>query len=497
MNKEAMLGLFVVAVLVVFLFFTVNMGTRFFAQGDRTFHFYFENIGTLEMGAPVKQKGVDVGEVSGIDIVTIADPAPEKLIEVQVKVNDEASISVDSRAFIQTMGMMGEKYLDISFGQEQPATKETKLEGISQYELDRVIQNVVGLTEQLTVTVQGLNKIFGDPELPSNINKLVDNLGSISENVNNLVGGATGSIMTIMNNLEVASADLKSTIATAELFIVDTQKLVKRNERNIDSTIENTAVITSSIRNELMPDAINVVREMKGFSGKLEDSIGRANNMIAKLETLVEENREDVHATISDIRLMSNNFKQASIRVNDMLNREEGLVHDIFYDTEFSKSTKNTVKQTSKTLETVNSIPDRITFETELRYFSDDNRFGNDDNNFRGDLGVQFDITDKLFLFAGGNNLGVENDLEARLGYRLGHFSFYGGMIESEAAAGAAWYPIDRLTFGLEGVGLTDSGEERLDLYSHYRIWQEVYLTGGVQDVTNKVFPNAGVMVRF
>lgn len=497
MNKEATLGLFVMVVLVVFMFFTINMGSVFFSQGNRTFKIKFTNIATLEHGAPVKQMGFDVGEVNKIELITLAEPAPTQYIIVTINVNDEARIAVDSKAYIHTLGMMGEKYLDIAFGQGQPATEDDYIEGASQFELDRVIQNTAALTDELMDTVRAFNNTFGDEEFQTDIKLIVNNISNLSVNINELVGDATGSIHTIMNNIQVASADLSSMIATAELFISKTKMMVEANEKNISLTLENTAMITTDVRSEVMPDVIALMDDMKGFSGKLDNSMQRANNMIAKLESLVDDNRNDIQTTITNLKDLSSSAKKASVKVEEMLNQDQGLVHDVFYDPEFSASTKETVKQAATTLKSVNTLQDRFTFEAELRYFTDDSRFDPSDSNIRGDLGVQYDINDSMYLYAGGNNLGVSNDLEARLGYRIAQLEIYGGMIESEVAAGAAWHPIDRLAIGVEGIGLTDSGKERLDVYTHYQLWEYLYLTGGVQDVTDKVYPNAGLLMRF
>lgn len=497
MNKEAKLGLFVIVVLVVFMFFTINMGSMFFSQGNRTFKFKFTNIATLEMGAPVKQMGFDVGEVSNIQLTTLAEPAPTQYIIVTVKVNDEAKIAVDSKAYIQTLGMMGEKYLDVSFGQGQPATEDALLDGQSQFELDRVIQNTAALTDELMGTVRAFNNTFGDEEFQTDIKLIVHNISSLSVNINDMVGDATGSIKTIMDNIQVASADLSSMIATAETFIAKTKMVVEANERNFSLTLENTAMITNDVRSEVMPDVVQLMKDLRGFSDKLDNSMQRANNMIAKLDSLVDDNRDDIQSTITNLKDLSSSAKKASVRVNEMLHQDKGLVHDVFYDPEFSASTKETVKQAATTLKSVNTLRDRFSFEAELRYFTEDNRFDPDDSNVRGDLGVQYDISDSLFVYAGGNNLGVTNDLEARVGYRIAQLELYGGMIESEVAAGAAWRPIDRLAIGIEGIGLTDSGKERLDVYTQYQLWEYLYLTGGVQDVTDKVYPNAGVLMRF
>ena len=497
MTKEAKLGLFVLLVLAVFLFFTINMGALFFKRGERVFHIYFDNIGTLDVGAPVKQAGYDVGEVHAISLQTIAEPTPTTYIVVQVRVSDDALISVDSRASLQTLGMMGEKYIEITFGKGNPATRETRLVGEGPYEIDRVIKNAVDLSNEVMVTVQSLNKIFADPELPKNINHLIANLEQVSLNLNLVIGGHQENITILVQNSVAASEHLRSMIATAELFITDLQNLTHRNAGRIDQTLDNVAAISQDARDNLMADIKTTTAQLKEFTRKLDDSVESANRMMVRLESLVDRQTPEVERAITNIGDISDNARQTSVRINEMLNQREGLVHDLFYDPELAQAAKETIIQASGVVKSINTIPNRLTFNAEFSYFTENPRFDPDDNAFRADLGLQFDLNDDFYLYAGGNNLGTANQLEAQLGYHWGPLTLHGGMIESELGAGVDWQIMDRLMFGVEGVGLSDRHKERLDAYTQYRLWEQMYLFGGAQDITDDVFPNAGIRVRF
>lgn len=116
------------------------------------YKFQFDSIATLEIGAPVKQMGFDVGEVTKINVKR-DKITKQNYIEVTVKVTDDAEISNDSQAYIQTLGMMGEKYLDVSFGQGLPATSESLLIGVTEYDIDSKIQNTAKLTKELLFNV--------------------------------------------------------------------------------------------------------------------------------------------------------------------------------------------------------------------------------------------------------------------------------------------------------------------------------------------------------
>ncbi len=448
----------------------------------------------------MKQAGFDVGEVSNISLETIKEPTSSIFICVEILVSEEAIISNESEASIQTLGMMGEKYIEISFGTKKEAPEGTRIEGQGPFELDRVMEKAVSLTDDLKLTVQSFNKIIGDPELQTNMTKLIANLEQFSEDLNTILGGEQDNFKIIIENMVAASDNLNSTIATAELFITDTRKLISKNEGNISTTLENVSVVSQEIRENLVMDIKTMSKELKQFSVKLNDSIEQANGLMAKIDGMVDENKPNVQQIMDNVTNLSKKANNASERVDDILKhiqKENGLVHSLIYDPEMAESTKKTLNNASGFLEGASSFTERFEFMADLRYFPDSPRFDPDDNNMRADLGIKYNFDNDFFLFAGGNSLGSANDVEAQLGYWFGPVAVHGGLIESEVGVGIDWQVIDRLLLGVEGVGLTDRHEERLDTYAEVLLWEWLSLVGGVQDITDEQFANVGLRVHF
>ncbi len=500
MNKEVRLGLFVVAVFLVLLFFTINMGKGFLKGKTDHYPVYFTNVGTLEVGAPVKQAGFDVGEVMGLAIDTVHEPTPTVYVVVDIQVSEDAMISHDSKASIQTLGMMGEKYLEITFGTEGKAPPGTRVEGQGPVDLDRVMEVAVNLTHEVEETVRAFNNIIANEELQRNIVQLIANLEQVTNQINEVVGGEEQPLKNILANTQAASANLKHMMATAELFVTDARDLVNETRPFLTKTLQNTAGFSQTLREDISGPLVRMATQIEQLSGQLRETMEKTDRLITHLESLAEESRPDIQETITNIKDFSAQAKSASERIDSMLNQiqtGEGLVSQLIYDKELSASTKSAIHQTSKVMNNVSTIGDRLSFEVDARYYPDRPRFNDRDNNARVDLGIAYDFSDRVYAFLGGNNIGTSNELEAQLGYHLGPFTFHGGVIESELGLGLDWQPFDRLLFGLEGVGLTDNGKERLDAYSEIRIWNQMYLVGGVQDVTDEQFPNLGMKMRF
>ncbi len=501
MSNEAKLGLFVVAVLVVLLFFTINMGTIFFSKGERKLEIYFNDIGTLEKGAPVKQAGFDVGEVTNIAPKRIEEPTPTIYIVVEVSLSDEAILSPNSKASIHSLGMMGEMYLEITFGtQIEEGEKVERIEGQGPIALDNVMENAVSLAKNVEVTIQSFNKIFADEKLQKDITQLIANLENFSKSLNQLMGMEQERLNNIMMNLEVASGDLKSMMASSELFVADARDILRENREPIKQTLDNVAVISQDVRENLIVDIKEMSKDLQEFSHNLRGTTERANGVMARIETILDENKPNVNQAVNNIVEITENSKEASRKVDEILNAiqtKKGVVHDFIYDEELSKTTKSTLNNTSKLVDQVSALPERFSFITDLRYFPDDPRFDPDDNFLRADIGVQYDFSEQMYAYAGGNNLGAANDFELQFGYKWNQLAFHGGIIESEVGLGIDWHIMSDWMLGMEGLGFTSDGKERLDAYTEYRLWNELYLVGGVHDVTDEFFPNAGFKYRF
>jgi len=115
MSSIARLGAFILIALVMF-------GVMVFLIGDKQLLFSrtykinapFENVAGLDEGAPVRAGGVRIGTVKRI----LLPHQPEDKITVELELDNSTRdvIKKDSIASIETEGLLGAKYLAVSFG---------------------------------------------------------------------------------------------------------------------------------------------------------------------------------------------------------------------------------------------------------------------------------------------------------------------------------------------------------------------------------------------
>lgn len=113
-NKELLAGIFFIfgiAVLVLLLFFVgLKEGI---IEAKFPADVIFKNIGGLEVGAPVRLLGVNVGSVSRIDF--LEKPIGDKKVKVTVSIYEKYRGQVEkcSDYSIKTSGILGDKLIEI------------------------------------------------------------------------------------------------------------------------------------------------------------------------------------------------------------------------------------------------------------------------------------------------------------------------------------------------------------------------------------------------
>lgn len=107
----------VASVVLAFLLFLMS-GTRGLFSHRITLNSYFDNAEGLRPGAPVRQSGVDIGNVVHILIVPDKDKqlTPVKVI-MKVSMKYGFNLRRDSVTALETAGVLGETYLDIDSAQ--------------------------------------------------------------------------------------------------------------------------------------------------------------------------------------------------------------------------------------------------------------------------------------------------------------------------------------------------------------------------------------------
>ncbi len=269
----AKLGIFIFlgsALLVVGIFLLGNKDQLF--ASTFTVKAYFDNIEGLRNGASVRFGGIDVGAVKEIKIVD--DVSGKIEISMRIKTNIKRFIRENSTATIETEGLVGNKIMMISMGDEN--FKEVADGGTIQSKEPLGFAEVMGETQGILAFTKEMTKNLA--EVMDRINRGEGTLGKILKDeelyyaATNLTKSADSSLINLTN-------DLKDVIVLFDDLGNGVQDVVN----NINKVVTDIDTLMSG------------VQEGKGLMGSLLTDKGKEaeslNQILKNLVTVTEDTK--------------------------------------------------------------------------------------------------------------------------------------------------------------------------------------------------------------
>lgn len=114
---ELKVGIFVFIGLAILTIFVLSMKDFKNMTVGYEINFIFNFANGVKIGAPVRFAGVDVGEIKEINFITTPDD-PKPKVRIVGSVKKEIKVPVDSTVWVNTLGLLGEKYIEIMPGKD-------------------------------------------------------------------------------------------------------------------------------------------------------------------------------------------------------------------------------------------------------------------------------------------------------------------------------------------------------------------------------------------
>ncbi len=127
-------------------------GNYQFFRDTRQVRILFDYISGLEKDAPVHFAGPEVGTVTGIQLL----PGEEANLVVTASVSKGAALKTDSHATIDTLGLMGEKFVELTPGSPEapPLEEGGHIRGADPIAMSMMIKQMMQLVEEVNAAVR-------------------------------------------------------------------------------------------------------------------------------------------------------------------------------------------------------------------------------------------------------------------------------------------------------------------------------------------------------
>ncbi len=253
-GSEIIVGIAIFSAFVIFVFGYLYLKNVTFKANRYSVAIHFRDVTGLEKGDFVSVSGLRIGRVQNLRL--------EKLsVVVDVNIDPGIEIPIDSRAQIKSLGMVGEKFIDIIPGvaeqilqdgdaieghnsgdlSDLSGTMETLFQQAQQLldELRTVLHTVFDNATQrhLKETVFHLRNISSDLDDNSgHIEKILANMDGISNNLNEILSERREKVESSIDNIHRASTRFEEMTNKLDSSLTSVQTLLTKIE-NQEGTI--------------------------------------------------------------------------------------------------------------------------------------------------------------------------------------------------------------------------------------------------------------------
>jgi len=311
-KRKTIVGIFVVAGVLLFavgLYLIGGRGQLFASK----FHVYadFKNIDTLQTGARVRVSGMDAGQVTGIRVPK--DPSERFRLALQIDDKFHPIVREDSVASIETSGMVGSKYVNVSIGSAKspdcppgatlPSQEASSLGALMQKgnELVASLQTTIkDVRTRADSALQNITSAAGNANgmivsISGNVKRIASNGANLTNNANAILAdirqghGTAGKLLTdrtVASNVETTVADAKQATANLEQAAkkVDTiaTNVEKQDLPDVQKTLANTQSMTSQL-NKAVGTLFASKNENESTAVALRSTVHEAQQTMANL----------------------------------------------------------------------------------------------------------------------------------------------------------------------------------------------------------------------
>jgi phospholipid/cholesterol/gamma-HCH transport system substrate-binding protein len=204
---ELKVGWFVLAGLAILIIFVLFIGDFKNTLSTYRVNFMFNFINGVKLGSPVRFAGVDVGEVKAIKFVFPVKGEKPKVQMVSL-ITRNIKIPLDSTVWVNTLGILGEKYIEIMPGKDfvNVAKEGEIMVGNDPFAMQEFGEMAKSMVTKLDATLTGINGVT------DSLKALTINLDDGVTRIKN-GEGTVGKLIykdDLYNELEALIVDLKS-----------------------------------------------------------------------------------------------------------------------------------------------------------------------------------------------------------------------------------------------------------------------------------------------
>ena len=420
MKREFKIGVFIaiaMVILALFIFVVGDLSVLFQKEGYTLFA-GFDSVAGLEKRAVVRMAGVKAGYVRDIRL-------ERNRAQVEMSLSPEVKVPLGSKAALAALGLLGEKYIEISPGESQQFHQpQDTIEGLPPVSFDQIGTLLLSIGEEIKEVGEGVKGMIGTEASRANFHETLENISALTTDLRDILG-------------------------------------------------ENKEEINRSLN---MPS-----QAIQKFEQRVEEVAHNLDELIMLLKDTVQENRGDININLKSIKELIRKTEESLRLLNESLekiNKGEGTLGKLIQQPGLYEEAQETVGEIQRVIRPFSEL--RFSMGLRVDYYGESELL-------KSILSFRLWPASDTFLMGQViRDPWLERFVySVQAGVRWGALSPRAGIMESNFGVGLDVYAIqDRLLVSFEGFDFNRSPRPQLRLWTRYAVSKYLYLLLGIDDFT-------------
>jgi len=505
---EVKVGLIIIASFSIFVFLLFQSANwPWISRGD-VIPIYFDSISELKVGAMVQISGVQVGKVTGIQL--LGDK-----VEVKTRIRNAYNIlRKGCKVNIEMVGLVGETYVNIiNTSDSYPllTSDDMPLIGSSLTGVMGIMERVDKALEKISASASILEDVDkNDVEtivssLKDLVNQTEDLTGQALSNLNNLIVGLDPVVAEYQNKLEKTISGLNNVVVQAQTNIAQISKSLDEFSQGLNKLLDDNSGQIEEIVANFRQISENLNTESERLFEDLVTLKSEISELVTSTQTIVDKDAEKIDQLIDNLNRSAQNFNDLSFKLDkvlDKVEKGEGTVAKLLNEPEPLENLNTTLNSADKAIKEFTQLSNKISRKTDRikipsLQWDYELRYSNLSESLRNEIALTLGGWKDQRYRIGFSSIGEEIDYEFQYERAFGNFVARAGFIRSKPGLGLDyWLLSKRLGFSLEGIAITEK-EPWFDLETRLGFIPNCFIIIGAQDLTGDIGYSGGIQIRY
>jgi phospholipid/cholesterol/gamma-HCH transport system substrate-binding protein len=320
------IGIFVISAIVLGVIGVVVLGAGAIFQKKSIVETYIdESVQGLDVGSPVKFRGVPVGRVDQISLTSVEYKTRLQYVLVRISIssnifpfpiNDRGSpvlkreLDRGFRIRMAAQGLTGVAYLEADY-LDPERNPPLEIDWVPDYpyipSTRSRITELSDAVERILRNVEAINI----PRITASIERSLAAMTKLAESANlDKIGAQANALLNELRdtnrhaNALISNPELKTALADASVTAAKTRQIIERAEKPVNQLLADMPQATESL-NRLVKRLDAVAADLPQTSTDLRQTVQRMNRLLANQQ-------RDIEQTMGNLRAISENMKEIS-----------------------------------------------------------------------------------------------------------------------------------------------------------------------------------------